>query len=78
GFDPLVTINNTQHRCQNGDQVGGGTGYLLSSGNVKPGEIIEVRFAIWDTSDHLWDSTVILDNWTWNLNAAQPGTVISQ
>ena len=44
---------------------------------MKPGETIEVRFAIWDTSDHLWDSTVLLDNWTWSLNASQPGTVIS-
>jgi hypothetical protein len=78
GFDPLVTINGTQYRCQNGDQIGGATGYLTSSGNVKPGEIIEIRFAIWDTSDHLWDSTVLLDNWTWSLNAAQPGTIISQ
>jgi hypothetical protein len=78
GFDALATINNVGHRCLNGDQIGGGTGYLQSSGNVKPGEIIEMRFAIWDTSDNFWDSTVLLDNWTWSLTAAQPGTIISQ
>lgn len=61
-------------RCRSGDQVGGGTGYLTASGNVIPGETIEVRFVIWDSSDHIWDSLVLLDNWTWGLNAAQPGS----
>jgi hypothetical protein len=74
GFGDVLTY------CDQGTSnfLGGGTGYLQSSGNVKPGETIEIRFAIWDTSDHVWDSTVVLDNWVWNINPAQPGTIIVQ
>jgi hypothetical protein len=72
-------LDGQQFECNaNNDRIGGGTGYLQSSGNVKPGEIIEMRFAIWDTGDQIYDSFVLLDNWTWSLNASQPGTIISQ
>ena len=53
--------------------VGGGTGWLDMSGNVTPGEIFEIRFAIWDTSGHIYDSLVLLDDWRWSLQAASPG-----
>ncbi len=55
------------------DLVGGGTGWLRMSGNVTPGEVFEIRFAIWDTSGHLYDSLVLLDDWQWSLDAAEPG-----
>jgi hypothetical protein len=55
------------------DHVGGGTGWLRMSGNVTPGEVFEIRFAIWDTSGHIYDSLVILDDWQWSLDAAEPG-----
>jgi hypothetical protein len=54
-------------------QVGGGTGWLDMSGNVTPGEIVDISFAIWDTSGHIFDSLVLLDDWTWSLDAADPG-----
>jgi hypothetical protein len=41
-----------------------------------PGEIIKLRIAIWDTSDHVLDSLAIVDAFTWSVDAAQPGTVI--
>jgi hypothetical protein len=53
--------------------TGGGTGWLKMSGNVKGGEVMEVRFAIWDTGDGLWDSLVLLDDWVWSVQASQPG-----
>lgn len=52
---------------------GGGTGWLRMSGNVTPGEVFEIRFAIWDTSGHIYDSLVLLDDWEWSLEAAEPG-----
>lgn len=55
------------------ERVGGGTGWLRMSGNVTPGEIFEIRFAIWDTSGHLYDSLVLLDDWVWSVDAAEPG-----
>ena len=54
-------------------RVGGGTGWLNMSGNVTPGEVITLRFAIWDTSDQYMDSTVLLDNFEWSAQAAEPG-----
>ncbi|MDB4954977.1 MAG: hypothetical protein JWO36_2546 [Myxococcales bacterium] len=59
-----------------GAQIGGGTGWLSTSGNVVGGEIIKVRIAIWDTSDHALDSLAVIDNFQWSVTASQPGTVI--
>ena len=62
--------------CSSGDLMGGGTGWLVTSGNVVGGEIITLRIAIWDTSDEMLDSLAIVDNFQWQLGASQPGTVI--
>jgi hypothetical protein len=62
--------------CSANNQVGGGTGWLVTSGNVTGGEVIKLRIALWDTSDGLYDSVSILDNFQWSVDAAQPGTVI--
>jgi hypothetical protein len=60
--------------CNAQGLLGGGTGWLVTSGNVAPGETIEVRFVIWDTADHLLDSLVLLDHWLWSVTPIQPGT----
>jgi hypothetical protein len=54
-------------------QVGGGTGWLEMSGNVTPGEVFELRLAVWDSSGHIFDSLVLLDDWEWSVDAATPG-----
>ena len=59
--------------CGQNDLAGGGTGWLKASGNVVPGEIIELRFVIWDTSDAYFDSVVLLDNFKWSVTASKPG-----
>lgn len=53
---------------------GGGTYWLTTAGNVIPGEIVEVRIAIWDVGDHLYDSTALIDGFKWLSNATLPGT----
>lgn len=63
-------------QCSNGQLEGGATGWLTTSGNVVPGEIITLRIAIWDTSDHLLDSLAIVDAFEWSVDSTQPGTVI--
>ncbi len=60
--------------CGSSNMAGGGTSWLNMSGNVKPGETIEVRFAIWDTGDPWYDSLVLLDRFQWSITPAQPGT----
>ena len=59
--------------CGDNGFMGGGTGWLTMSGNVTPGETMEIRFVIWDVGDQLWDSAVVFDNWQWSVQAAQPG-----
>src|SRR5262249_5988314 len=54
-----------------GSKQGGATSWLETKASVKPGEIITVQFMIWDTGDHGYDSTVLLDNWNWD---AKPTT----
>ncbi|MBA3391550.1 MAG: choice-of-anchor L domain-containing protein [Deltaproteobacteria bacterium] len=62
--------------CDSGSLEGGATGWLETRGNVTPGEIITLRIAIWDTSDHSWDSLAIVDGFQWSTEVAQPGTDI--
>jgi hypothetical protein len=62
--------------CDNNSLVGGATGWLTTTGNVVPGEIIKLRIAIWDTSDHSYDSLALIDDFEWSVMGADPGTVI--
>jgi hypothetical protein len=62
--------------CASNALSGGGTGWLTTSGNIVGGEVFTLRIAIWDTSDHSYDSTVLLDNFAWSVDAAEPGTII--
>ena len=64
------------YECDTNSLKGGGTGWLTTSGNVVPGEIIKLRIAIWDTSDHAYDSLAVIDAFTWSVDSSQPGTVI--
>ncbi len=77
GFDtanPPAQFAGDPGWCGGSNLAGGGTGWLTTSGNVKPGETIELRFVIWDTGDQWYDSVSLIDNFTWSLNAATPGT----
>jgi len=64
--------------CDNNSLLGGATGWLETTGNVVGGEIITLRIAIWDTSDHRLDSLVVLDNFSWSVDASDPGTTIGR
>ncbi|HEY5925941.1 MAG TPA: MopE-related protein [Kofleriaceae bacterium] len=71
GFDdPAAMI------CDAASLKGGATGWLTTSGNVVPGELITLRIAIWDTSDHALDSLAVIDGFKWSAEPATPGTVI--
>jgi hypothetical protein len=58
--------------------MGGGTGWLTTNGNVKPGEIMTLRIAIWDTSDTALDSLAVVDNFRWSADPSNPGTTIGR
>ena len=44
----------------------GATSWLETKAPVVPGETITIQFMIWDTGDHILDSTVLLDNFVWD------------
>ena len=52
-----------------------GTKWLTTSAPVTPGETIELIFGVFDLSDPILDTIVILDNWLWNCDGGPPVTV---
>lgn len=51
--------------CGAPSSIGGGTGWLTSHAPIVPGETIVIRFMIWDSSDHVFDSSSIVDHFRW-------------
>ena len=58
-----------------GAQGHAGTKWLSTQAPVTPGETITVIFAIFDLSDSILDSMVILDNFQWNCEGGPPLTI---
>jgi len=55
--------------------TGAATGWLETQSPVKPGSVIQLRFAVWDMGDHILSSSALIDNFTWSADAAkEPGT----
>lgn len=75
---PVVTqyCNGEDELKGTGFEGHGATGWLTTKGNIIPGEEFELRFAIWDTRDHILDSLIIIDNFRWNPYKKNPGTGI--
>jgi hypothetical protein len=68
GFDDVAT------GCSTNNLLGGGTGWLTTAGNVRPGETMELRLVIWDTSDGIYDSLSLVDGFQWSASIETPGT----
>jgi hypothetical protein len=49
-------------------QVGAATGWLQTTAAVEGGEILTLRFTIWDSGDPVLDSTALLDAFEWELD----------
>jgi hypothetical protein len=64
--------------CGQNGIVGGGTGWLNTTGNVVAGEVITLRIAIWDTGDGIYDSAALIDNFQWKIEPTVPGTGAGQ
>jgi hypothetical protein len=47
------------------------TSWLRTNAKVAAGETMKIRFAIWDMGDEAWDSTVLLDNFLWVVDAGK-------
>lgn len=53
-----------------GGKPGGGTGWLTTTAPVTGGQEITLHFTVWDSGDNQLDSTVMLDNFQWELESA--------
>lgn len=51
--------------------VGGGTGWLTTTAPVTPGEMITLRFVIFDEGDYVYDSLVLIDNFRWEAEGVE-------
>jgi hypothetical protein len=54
---------------------GASTGWLKTTAPVSPGEVITLRFALWDTGDAILDSTALVDNFIWSIEEPEIATV---
>ena len=45
--------------------AGGGTGWITTEAPVLPGETATVQFMVWDSTDGVFDSSAIFDNFRW-------------
>jgi hypothetical protein len=52
-----------------------GTKWLTTTAGVTPGEEVTIVWAIWDLSDEVLDSVVILDDFRWNCEGGPPQTI---
>jgi hypothetical protein len=52
-----------------------GTRWLETTAGVTPGETIELIFAVFDLSDGVLDTVVLIDNWHWSCDGGPPITV---
>ncbi len=73
--NPVSDLNGTGYEDMMADLLGkipagGSTGWLTTTAPVTPGEEITLHFIIFDEGDHQYDSTVLIDNLQWSLNAA--------
>lgn len=51
------------------EAVGGSTGWLTTTVPINPGETFTLRFVVFDEGDDIYDSAVLLDNFTWGTTA---------
>jgi len=56
------------------DGSGSSTGWLTTSWPIQPSETFTLTFHVHDTSDGIYDSEVLLDNFRWHSTTTAPGT----
>ncbi len=74
--NPQTDISGTGFECGPADsQHGSSTGWLSTSWPIEGDEVFNLTFHIHDTSDGVFDSEVILDNFKWLSDPFSAGTV---
>jgi hypothetical protein len=75
---PVTQLNGTGYEDDDGsgEPIGGGTGWLTTTSPVTPGETATLRFIIFDEGDHIYDSSVIIDNFQFQVQGSTGPTTI--
>lgn len=68
GFGPM------ESSCASAPTGGGSTGWLHTTAPAEKGQIITLRFVVWDTNDPDLDSTVLVDKFIWSASDDQVAT----
>ena len=58
------------------DGVGGATGWFTAQGSAAPLETLQLTFAVFDMTDSIYDTAVLLDNWHWDCEGCVPSEVM--
>lgn len=67
---PVSDIAGTGFEDSDGSRpIGGSTGWLTTTAPVTPNEEVTLRFIIFDEGDHIYDSSVLIDNLQWSVQA---------
>jgi hypothetical protein len=74
--DPPASELGEAGYCGENNLLGGGTGPLKLRGNVVPGETIELRFTLWETTDGLYDVVALIDDFEWSEDPTTPGAFL--
>lgn len=78
GFGPseaTCNVANTAKGYAFDASVGGAsTGWLNTTVPISPGEVITLRFVIWDAGDPFLDSTALVDNFVWSVKDPEVAT----
>jgi hypothetical protein len=56
------------------NNTGGGTVWLQTTAPIVPGETMTLELMVFDVSDNILDSLVLLDAFTWSINPSSVGT----
>lgn len=63
-----------QIASSSGGVTGGATTWLTTDAPIVPGETMQLELMIFDVTDNILDSLVLLDNFRWNLTSSAVGT----
>lgn len=75
GFGPGDPLCGETTLPPNGFVTGASTGWPYTTVPVTKGEVVVLRFALWDTGDSDVDSTALIDNFRWSVEQPELRTV---
>ena len=71
---PYTSIDDNKFPSGASAKRGGGTAWLTTTAPVNGGEVFNLDFYLWDTGDHIFDSSVLIDNFKWSCDETTVGT----